>query len=174
MFQTLLSRSTLLLLSGFAYTATYADSYADYARVTDVDPIYETVEYREPYQKCHLEERVVKHRRSSSATPEILGALIGGAIGNELGHNKSNKRVGALAGAILGGSIAHDLDKPSRSHNTTKTERVCHTQHKIKEKRELSGYHVTYHYHGRSYTTFMNQHPGDKIEVYVDVQPIES
>lgn len=174
MFQTPIFRTTVLVLSGFVYTSVYAESHTDFATVIDVDPIYETIEYREPYQQCHLEERVVKHRSSSSATPEILGALIGGAIGNELGHNKSNKRVGALAGAILGGSIAHDLDRPSHRHSTTKTERVCHTQHKIKEKRELSGYHVTYRYHGRRYTTFVDQHPGDKLEVYVDVQPIES
>lgn len=153
-----------------------ADSFKDYARVTHVEPIYETIAYSEPHRECHLEDRVVRrHHGGQSATPKILGALIGGAIGNELGHNKSNKRVGAVAGAILGGSIASDIQRGNRHHHNTytKTERVCHTSHRTRERRELTGYHVDYKYRGRHYSTVMDRHPGDEIRVAVDVSPLD-
>lgn len=110
--------------------------YTDYAKVTDVSPIYEAVAIRRPHRECHTEERVVRNNRHHSYTPNILGALIGGAIGNELGHNKSNKRVGAVAGAILGGSIASDLNRSNRHQgHHTKTKKVCSTSHTIRHKK---------------------------------------
>jgi len=68
----------------------------DYARVINVNPIYDTVEYSKPYKECRYEERVVRKRRDSN-TAIILGSIIGGAIGTEIGPNKSNKRAGTVA-----------------------------------------------------------------------------
>lgn len=160
--------------------------YTDYAQVTQVNPIYETISLREPYQKCHMEERVVhrqttRHQNRQSVTPHILGSLIGGAIGNKLGHNKSNKRVGAVAGAILGGSIAGDISYKNRQHNNrhqpnhsyTTKERVCHTNHTTRQEQQLNGYDVSYRYKGKRYNTVMANHPGKRIRVAVDVSPID-
>lgn len=152
----------------------WSESHTDYAKVTHVEPIYETVSVREPYKECHMEDRVVHRKSHQSATPKILGALIGGAIGNELGHNKSNKRVGAVAGAILGGSIANDLSrKPHNGSHYTKRERVCHVNHTVRHEKQVTGYDVSYKYRGQHYSTVMNTHPGDRIRVVVDVTPID-
>jgi len=173
----LLSLATLSLTT-LSFSAN-ANPYNTYARVTQVTPIYETVSIREPYKECHIEERAVDrrnhHRSNTSTTPTIIGALIGGAIGNELGHNKSNKRVGAVAGAILGGSIANDLKRQPRQYhgNYTTTERVCTTHHKIRHEKQVNGYDVDYKYHGQIYSTVMNTHPGNRIRVAVDVRPID-
>ena len=168
-----------ILLTTLSFSAN-AKPYGNYARVTQVTPIYETYAVREPYRECHLEERTIEPRkyrhRNTSTTPTIIGALIGGAIGNELGHNKSNKRVGAVAGAILGGSIANDFLKrqPRHQHrNYTTTEKVCTTHHKVRHEKQLTGYDVNYKYHGQLYSTVMNTRPGDKIRVAVDVTPID-
>ncbi|MGH1441176.1 MAG: glycine zipper 2TM domain-containing protein [Cellvibrionaceae bacterium] len=142
----------------------------DYAKVVNVKPIYETVEYSEPYKECHYEERVVRKRRGSD-TAIILGSLIGGAIGNELGHNKSNKRVGTVAGAILGGSIAKDIHRSKRGYHV-RDEKVCTTAYQVNYKEELRGYDVAYKYRGKTYYTTMDQHPGKKIRVAVSVRPL--
>lgn len=164
---------TALALTALTSTAS-ARPYDDYAKVTEVNPIYNTVTVREPYQDCHYETRTVNKRSSGSATPKILGALIGGAIGNELGHNKSNKRAGAVLGAVLGGSIAHDISRNNRPANSTRTvtEEVCETRHHSRYEKTVTGYDVSYKYHGRIYHTVMDTHPGDRIPVAVDVQPV--
>jgi uncharacterized protein YcfJ len=171
----LLKYSLAASLTAIIAAPSVADSYVDYARVTHVSPIYETISVREPHRECHLEERAVRHyKQSSSATPTIVGALIGGAIGNKLGHNKSNKRVGAVAGAILGGSIASDLNRNNRHHeHRTRTEKVCHTSYTTRHDKQITGYDVNYQYRGREYSTIMSSHPDKRIQVAVDVSPID-
>ncbi len=44
---------------------------------------------------------------SRSYTPEIAGAIVGGAIGNQFGSG-SGRDIATVAGAALGGSIGHD------------------------------------------------------------------
>ena len=44
---------------------------------------------------------------SRSYTPEITGAIVGGAIGNQFGSG-SGRDIATVAGAALGGSIGHD------------------------------------------------------------------
>ncbi len=169
---TAIGLSTLLL--GLSSTSSLANSHTDYARVTQVSPIYETITIREPHRQCHLEERSVGHHNQRSATPTIVGALIGGAIGNELGHNKSNKRVGAVAGAILGGSIANDLNRGHRhQRHHTKTHKVCNTSHTTRYEKQVTGYDVNYKYRGRIYSTITDTHPGNRIKVAVDVRPLD-
>lgn len=171
-------------LFGISSNDALANSKTSYAKVTSVTPIYETLTVKEPYEQCRLEKTVVKQanhhrqRQYSSATPTIIGALIGGAIGNELGHNKSNKRVGAVAGAILGGSIANDLKHRSphhHSHNTRRyvTEEVCETHYSVRHEKQLTAYDVDYAYDGQIYNTTMTNHPGKRIRVAVDVTPID-
>jgi outer membrane lipoprotein SlyB len=44
---------------------------------------------------------------STTYTPEITGAIIGGAIGNQFGSG-SGRDIATVAGAALGGSVGHD------------------------------------------------------------------
>ena len=154
------------------YESTYIDDnqIVDYARVISADPIYETVAYTRPHRECRYEERVVHEHRSK--TPVILGTLIGGAIGNELGHREINKKVGTVAGAILGASIANDISHKHQRPAYTKREKVCSKIRKVSYKEEITGYNVTYKYRGNVFETFMDQAPGDKIKVAVSIQPL--
>ena len=168
--------STISLMTLGLNNTALADKYnrhennsIEYAKVVNVQPLYETIRYNEPYQECRYETRSYSNHDSKTAV--IVGSLIGGAIGNRLGHSQSNKKVGAVAGAILGGSIANDINRNHNSHRT-REERICTTVDQISYKEVISGYNVAYKYHGRIFHTTMNDYPGDRIPVAVDVRPV--
>jgi len=149
--------------------------FVDYARVIDSKPLYETVSYNEPVRECRIEERIVRHRKHAK-TPVVLGSIIGGAIGNELGHSKTNKKVGVVVGSILGGAIASDIHREHNKHRHSEVrhERVCHMVDQVRYQEELVGYNVRYKYKGRVYHTTMANHPGERIRIAVNIKPIDA
>lgn len=138
----------------------------DYAKVSSVTPIMETIEHQIPRQ-CHYQPA----RRSyhKSATPAILGTIIGAAIGNELGHKKSNKRIGAIAGGILGGSIGADIGRNGRQQ----TGEYC-DHYDIEREQVVVGYDISYRYRGQTYYTTTKQHPGRRIQLKLRFEPVFS
>lgn len=152
------------------------NKHYDYAKVIEAEPITKHVRVSTPRQECWEEE--VAHydnRGYRSATPTLLGSVIGGAIGNELGNHKDAKRAGILVGAILGGSIGRDLGRHVNNHGRTyyTTEQVCKTYQDYHEEERIVGYHVLYKYRGEVYSTETEHHPGDRIKVHVSVTPVE-
>lgn len=154
-----------------------SDAVTDFAKVTHVEPIYKTVAHRTPERQCWTETVAYEqpHNGYRSHTGTILGGLIGGAIGNELGHHKSNQQVGAVAGAILGASVARDIGNKSNPHYSSteyREEERCEVTHQVSYEEKITGYKVTYRYHGNLYHTRMDHHPGKKIKVAVNVSPV--
>ncbi|MYM64766.1 glycine zipper 2TM domain-containing protein [Pseudomaricurvus sp. HS19] len=153
----------------------YSNHREDFARVTHVEPIYETIAHRIPEQSCYIETRYVPVEQSRSHTPMILGAIIGGALGNELGHNSSNKKVGAAVGGILGGSIGRDIGNSRNrdsGHTRVVEEEVCETQYRTEHEQRIVGYNVDYRYQGHDYRTQTDYDPGKRIKVAVNVRPM--
>ena len=153
------------------------NAHRDFAKVTHVEPIVVQSERRIPRRECWDEqvryEEPGKHRKSYTAP--ILGGIIGGAIGNELGAGGDNKKVGAVVGAVLGASIGNDLNHNStRGHNRVhyRTETRCSVEHDVEYYERVTGYNVTYRYNGRTYQTRMDNHPGKRIRVRVNVVPV--
>jgi len=149
-------------------------SHYDYARVTDVRPVYESVERRIPERDCWV-ETVAEHRPAyQSATGTILGGVIGAAVGNRLGHSKRNKQVGAVAGAVLGASIGRDIShrRSDREDVSYRDVERCETRYRQVVDQRLLGYDVSYNYRGRSYHTFMDEHPGKRVRIAVSVHPV--
>ena len=140
-----------------------------YATVLSAEPIVKLFSISRPEKEC-WDETVQANNGKGSRTHTIMGALIGGAIGNALGHNKSNKRVGAVAGALLGGSIAKDNQRKERSQYNVVTR--CHTSRVSSEEERVIGYRVTYHYQGKTYTTRMKRDPGNSLRVRLSVSPV--
>lgn len=170
---------TLALCSIASMSYAKSEHSIDYARVTQVKPIYETIERRVPREQCWV-ETVREERpghRAQSTTGTLLGGLIGGAVGHAVGHGKSNKKIGAVVGTVLGMSIANDA---ARHHNRQSHYRStsyrdverCETHYQVKTEQVLNGYDVEYKYRGRLYNTFMEHQPGDKIKVAVQVTPL--
>ena len=148
----------------------------DYATVVESLPIVQIVEVSTPQQQCWEEEYVVdrSYPRQGSRTPLLLSTIIGGAIGNAVGHNKSNQRVGAVVGAVLGHSIGRDIMQRQQGPVVGAVETVerCQTVYDRHEEERIVGYRVTYNYNGRDYTIRTDSDPGDQIRVRVNVQPV--
>ncbi|SMF20794.1 Uncharacterized conserved protein YcfJ, contains glycine zipper 2TM domain [Alteromonadaceae bacterium Bs31] len=162
----------------------------DYAKVLSAEPIFQTIERQVPVENCWTEQlrqetpvyhnaQVKKHR---SATGTILGAMIGGGIGNAVGAGDENKKVGTVVGALLGASIGNDV---SRKHRYQREQQVSHTevsyrnvqrcevQQRTETEQVPAGYDVTYRYHGQTYHTQMDKHPGKRLKVAVSIEPLE-
>ena len=67
---------------------------------------YKTVIKQSPYE-VEVCKRVHQGTGDGSATNEIIGAIFGGAIGNQFGEG-DGKDAMTLAGMFLGASLAHD------------------------------------------------------------------
>ena len=137
--------------------------------VLDIEPIMATVEVVEPQERCWYEDVRQRPRDTRpSATAPLMGAIIGGAVGNAVGHNKRNKQIGAVAGAVLGGSIGHDI---SRREVRVVTKEVCKTHDRRRTEQRVTGYLVTYRYAGETYRARTDRRPGETIRVRVRVTP---
>lgn len=149
----------------------------DFARVVSVEPITKRVRISTPRQECWQEQ--VSHyepAKQRSSTPTIVGAVIGGLIGNELGHHNDAKKAGILVGSVLGGSIGRDIGRKNSDpgHHYYTTEERCQTYQDYHEEERITGYHVGYKYHGNIYHTQTTRHPGDRIKVRVTVTPFDN
>ncbi len=149
----------------------------NWAKVSNVEPITRTIERKIPREDCWSER--VRYEEpaddSRSYTGTILGTIIGGALGNAVGHKKKNKQIGTAVGAVLGASVGHDLSNrgysSSRTNVSYRNEQRCEVRNEITYEEEVIGYHVWYRYKGDAYKTRMNNRPGKKIRVRVNVEP---
>ena len=113
------------------------------------------------------------YRGDSTANGTLLGALIGGALGNQVGSG-DGRTAATVAGAVIGGKIGHDVD--ARNDSSTAYEyrggdnivRRCRT---VSDGGRFGGYDVTYRYAGQTYHALMNYRPGRTMRVMVQVRP---
>ena len=154
----------------------------DHAKVVDVVPVVETYQVNRPVEECWDEQ--VRHdvRRSDrgryTRTPEILGGIIGAAIGNQFGSGRG-KKVATVAGAVLGASVGRDTKYRNR-HNDRYDRRAvgyetvqrCEVRDSFTTEERIIGFDVAYKYRGNVFHTQMDRDPGDKIKVKVTVDPV--
>ena len=159
------------LISLFVLTSqlSFAGSFVDSATVTSVEKVYKNYRVDEPYQDCYIQETV--QSGDGSATNELMGAVIGGAIGNKLGKGDGNDAM-TLFGALMGASIANDAEKlANTSGKKVIRQEVCETKTRQVIEKRLSHYLVTVDYAGRDVSFKTNRRPANdviKIEVTVD------
>jgi len=147
------------------------DNFYDRAKVTHVEPLYQTVRVSVPHQQCYQQE-VRTHRRHHD--DKVAKTLIGGLIGGAIGHKHGNHKPGStIAGALIGAAIGNEIgDNRRYRHERVRYEEVCETTYGFQEEQRLDGYNVTYRYKGEYFTTRMDQHPGKRIRVRVHVSPV--
>jgi uncharacterized protein YcfJ len=161
------------LISLFILTSqlSFEGSFVDSATVTSVEKVYKNYRVDEPYQECYIQETVQQNTGDGSATNELFGAVLGGAIGNKLGDG-DGKDAMTLFGALMGASIANDAEK--KANTTGKKiirQEVCETKTRQVIEKRLSHYLVTVDYAGRDVSFKSNRRPSEdviKIEVTVD------
>ena len=164
---------SLVLISFFLGTQlAMAGSYTDYATVTSVEKVYKQYMTEEPYQECYIKE-TLQNAGDGSATNEIIGAILGGAIGNKLGEG-DGKEVMTLAGIVLGASIANDADKANSTGQVVVSQEVCETKVKTSIVKKLSHYLVHIDYEGRDLAFTSKKRPyDDVIKVKVTVSSLD-
>lgn len=168
-----LALATLLLGVSKAGLADHERGSADYARVTHVEPLVRHVDVSTPRRECW--EEPVRHyetRNDYTTGRTIVGGLIGAAIGNRIGSGRGRDAAtvaGGLAGAAIGANSAR---RDARVEEHVSYEQHCRTIHERHTEERIEGYEVTYRYGGRVYTTVMDEHPGSRIPVNVQVRPV--
>ena len=156
------------------YSRPVSREYDD-ARVVAVEAIVTRVRVESPRRECWDEVRTEYPERidhSGAAAPTIIGGIIGGVIGSQVGHGRG-RDIATVAGTLIGASIGHDAASRS-SRDSVPEERVverCRTRYEGSYRERVDGYHVTYEYQGREYTTRLLYDPGDRIRVQVAVSP---
>ena len=170
----------------------------DYARVVGVQPIIDVYQVSVPVEQCYQErvprDRHANYRGKQSRTHEIVGALIGAAVGHQFGGGKG-KDIATIAGAVLGGSIGRDVKNNARQRDQRygndsdqayeggylgagggygryETVSRCEVTQEYRNEEQIIGYDVSYKYNGHVYQTRMPYDPGKKIKVKVTVQPV--
>ncbi|MCB1598573.1 MAG: glycine zipper 2TM domain-containing protein [Xanthomonadales bacterium] len=155
----------------------------DFARVVDVQPVYDEVAVSEPRRVCWNEPvtyvsgpRYAPYRRGGE-TPDIVGGIIGGLIGNQFGHG-DGRAAATVAGFALGTAVARDnnrryYDGYAPRYERTVTERRCEERPEYRKERQLLGYDVTYDYKGVIGHSFSERQPGTEIRVRVAVEPAD-
>ena len=158
----------LLLITQFAL----AGSFTDYATVTSVEKVYKQYRVEKPFQECYIKE-TLQNQGDGSATNEIVGAILGGAIGNKLGEG-DGKKVMTLAGLVLGASLANDAEKEKSTGQVVVSQEVCETKVKTSFEKRLDHYLVHIMYEGRELTYTTKKRPfEDVIKVRVTVTGLE-
>ncbi len=148
----------------------------DYARVTEVVPIVSYVEVRRPHRECW--DDVVYYeepRRRSTAGSTIVGGIVGGVIGRQFGDGRGRDAM-TVVGTLVGSAIGHDAAVKRQRRDgyevRSRTVERCQTSYTLDREERIDGYNVTYRYHGRSFTTRTDSHPGERIRVRVSVTPL--
>ena len=144
-----------------------------WASVVQTDPVIRIIRRPVNEEVCWQEEvyREIPERRSRA--PQIFGAILGGIIGNQFGSG-SGRDAMTLAGAALGHAIVKDEQRriyPKKYFAAL--EDRCGINTEWKETRQIIGWDVTYEYQGVSYLTRMQDEPGDRIRIRIDVQPVQ-
>lgn len=127
-----------------------------YAQVLRASPVYANQRVRVPGQRCEGDAD-----RGTGGT--IAGAVVGGALGNQVGKG-SGRKAATVAGAVLGGAIGRRIDRTNGSGN-------CHAVEVEQVERRLVGYDVEYQYKGETYMSRLPADPGNRVRVRVTVVP---
>jgi len=174
---------TLLLLAAFgsplvvaAQPAQYGPPADDnvrlvYADVLRVDPIYDTVRVDQPREECYDTEVERRDSRGNNGAGTVIGAIIGGALGNQVGKGDGRKAA-TIAGAVIGGAIGNDSARRDDYYYSEPQTR-CRTVYEPYNERRIAGYDVQYRYRGDVFMSHLDYDPGERMRVRVSVSPAE-
>ena len=135
-----------------------------WADVLRVSPVYGAAR-AEHHQEC-IEEPVVVHDspRPGSA---LLGAVVGGVLGNTVGKG-DGRTAATVVGAVAGGAIGSAAGR-GRTYETTAAN--CHDVVTVDQARPILGYDIEYRYRGDVYASRLNYDPGERLRVRINVSP---
>jgi uncharacterized protein YcfJ len=175
------------------YDSDNRTSRSDIATVVSARPIYDryasqgyerqecwnerTNDYDDGYYR-DANGRLYRNGRDSNANGTLIGALIGGALGNQAGKGDGRKAA-TIGGAVIGGAIGNNIDRNNDAYeyrDNSGVVRRCRTvvDYDNNDRGQVEGYEVTYRYAGQTYTAVTSYRPGRTMRVVVDVRPQDS
>ena len=164
----------LAFLTGIASSgivqASFSGTFEVDVPVIEYSEKYISVKEYRPTKQCSEVQVREGGGDTSSHTPELLGAIVGGAIGKEIHDSKSSTTIGAL----LGASVASDIErKNAASKGRIRTEVRCVTVDTEVQVNRLDGYNVVYEYQGHLFRATTANRPGSTIRVKVYALPVQ-
>lgn len=151
----------------------------EFARVLDVQPLMRTVTVQVPVRECvevpGYAAPVQARAGQGTAGATIAGGVIGGLVGNNFGGGNGRDAMRIL-GAVVGAAVGNDLARERQANRPASYTQVqpvtqCTTRQVSRAEERFDGYHVTYEFNGRRYSTQTREHPGSMMPVHVSVQP---
>jgi len=149
-------------------SAQNANIHYGWAEVLRVDPVYAAVA-QPPPQECYPQTVVREDNNHTGGT--VLGAIVGGVLGNTIGKGDGRKAA-TVAGAVAGGAIGN---RASAAHDRTYTtqQAVCRPVAGYVPPQQIVAYDVEYRYRGEVYMSRLPFDPGERMRVRVTVAPAD-
>lgn len=144
-----------------------------WANVIEAEPVTRITRRPAQEEVCWQEEvyREIPQRRSK--VPVVLGAVLGGVIGNQFGGG-SGRDAMTLAGAALGSAAVSDHQHQQHPrHYYAALEDRCEVNTQWRESRTVIGWDVVYEYRGETYLARVPDEPGERIRIEVAVRPVQ-
>ena len=129
----------------------------EYGRVLSSTPVIQQVAV--PRQVCGYQPIAVQQPNSGAGG--VVGALAGGAIGNQIGHG-DGRAVATILGVIGGALLGNQIESNS---NAPQVQNVQHCTTQTYYENRTVGYNVQYEYAGKQYNVQMPNDPGPAIRL---------
>jgi uncharacterized protein YcfJ len=169
------------------------DGYFTWVDVVRVEPVYGVRHVDEPVERCWTvpgararHDRWVEvsdRRREGSPAATVLGGVIGGVLGHAIGDGRGEPIL-TVAGAAIGAAVGHDASRrreddrwrrsdfhDDRRGRPARRER-CEVVYEARRTSVFEGYDVVYRYRGREFTRRLDDHPGERMRIRVDLEPV--
>lgn len=155
--------------TAFLSSLAFAETYTVTGTVTDVETVYRTKTVTDPVQRCWTEEVPVYGNNGDKTGDALMGAIIGGVIGNNVTKDLPD---GGTAGAIIGGILGHQNSKKGNEIVGYRTVNKCSTQYNERTEEYIAGYKIQYEALGLRGTTTSTRSTrvGSLINVTVNLQ----
>lgn len=160
--------STTLVAAAFA---AHGETFFDEAQVRSAEPQYESVSV--PRQECavqtvtQVQQVNAPHNYGGAVVGGVAGALLGNQVGRGHGREAATA-IGAVVGAFTGDNVANAGATP-QYQEVPQQVTSCRTVNDVQTR--VTGYRVTWRYHGQNYTTIQREQPGPVMRVRVSVDP---
>ena len=151
----------------FASTA----SANEFATITKITPNYQNISVPQYRTDCKIVEvPIYGGRKQASTADAFVGAIIGGAIGNQFGGG-SGKDAATVLGAIVGADVANKKGSQEQIIGY-RQEQVCQNVTFYETQEELKNYTIRYEWNGLvgKTVTYNNYRVGDRLPIRVSIQ----
>ena len=142
----------------------HAGSTVVYGKVTNVQPVYTQVVNQTPRQVCkQVQVPVYGNNGQTNNGNAVLGAIIGGVIGNQFGKGDGNKAATAIGAAI--GAVKGSQSGQGKQIVGYQNVNQCHTEYSSSTKSVVNEYDITYNVNGTIIKMRVNRAVGGNMYV---------